>query len=506
VDPQSRIRKGIGVANFPKHIILANKIYVLSFSNRITSGRAFNRELIDFIVDLQNPAESKDRATTYVGASRELFDDFPSFKVSVPFEWVLGRFLAYHVRSNALEQISGPEGQVLKTTTFQSYLGRLDISDTEVDKMLIELLSTWIRVFPAKSVLFSDLYVSTKIHVSKIQRGVNALQFMGCLEELSTSVFRLLPKVLETAGHFSSRYSSKEPIIKELDRMPSIFLSHNTKDKFFVRELADRLSRMGVKVWIDEAEIKVGDSLTEKIGKAIEETDFVGVVLSKNSINSQWVQKELQIALQEEFRKRKVVVLPLLLEPVDIPPFLKDKLYADFTTPEKFKLSFPKLLEALSVPQEKLKSIIEEPKIEVPEATVSRADKELSDFVDLRILDLDLERSYKPEESKLLYNMYLKLSARPSEDWIQIFNAERRFPRHTKWRDARVEKDFIVILCVPEELEKVHLNDLKEDVLNANTKYRQYLFERAQMEIKEKDREKTEADKLQNLRKRLDFS
>jgi hypothetical protein len=496
----------MGMPDFPKHIILPIKVYILSFSDRITSGRAFNRELADFMVDLQNPAESKDRATTYVGASRELFDDFPSFRISVPFEWILGRFLAHHVRSNALEQISGPAGQVLNTTTFKGFLGRQDIGDTEVDRILIGLLNSWIRVFPAKSVLFSDLYVSTEIEVSKVQRSIKALQFMGVIEEISASVFKVLPKLLKTAESFSSRHTSEEPTPKEIHKMPSIFLSHNTKDKFFVRELADRLSRMGVRVWIDEAEIKVGDSLTEKVGKAIEETDFVGVVLSRNSISSQWVQKELQIALQEEFKKKKVVVLPLLLEPVDIPPFLRDKLYADFTTPEKFKQSFPKLLEALNVSKEKLKPMLEEAKIEVREATVSTAEKELSNFTDLRILDLDLERSYKPDEGKFLYNMYLKLSAGPSEDWIQIFNAERRFPRHAMWRDARIEKEFIVILCVPEELEKSHLNDLKEDVLNANTKYRQYLFEQAQREIKEKVLEKTDADKLHNLRKRLDFS
>ncbi len=494
------------MTNFPKHIILPDKVYTLSFSDRISGGRAFDRMLIDFIVDLQNPMESKDKATTYIGSSRELFDDFPSFKINVPFEWILGRFLAYHVRHNSLNKISGRDGDVLKTTTFNSYLGKLDIGDIDVDKIIITLLSSWLRVFPEKNILFSDLYVSTDIHISGIQRSINALKFMGYIEEFSDSIFRPLPKLLDAAGDSSSRISFEELTLKELDKMPSIFLSHNTKDKFFVRELADRLSKMGVKVWIDEAEIKVGDSLTEKIGNAIEKTDFVGVVLSRNSINSQWVQKELQIALQEEFRKKKVVVLPLLLEPVELPPFLRDKLYADFTSPEKFKQSFPKLLEVLKIPKEKSETFIAETKIEEHEVKVSKAEKTLSNFIDIKIMDLDLERSYKPDESKFLYNMYLKLSTRPSDDWIQIFNAERRFPRHTMWRDAWIEKDFIVILCVPEELEKFHLGDLKEDIVNANTKYRQYLFEQAQREIKEKDHEKTDTEKLQNLKKRLDFS
>lgn len=67
----------------------------------------------------------------------------------------------------------------------------------------------------------------------------------------------------------------------------SIFLSHSSKDKFFVRTLAEHLNRYGINVWLDEAEINIGDSLTEKIGKAIESTDYVGVVLSHNSINSE---------------------------------------------------------------------------------------------------------------------------------------------------------------------------------------------------------------------------
>ena len=42
-------------------------------------------------------------------------------------------------------------------------------------------------------------------------------------------------------------------------RIPSIFLSHNSKDKPFVRKLAERLKRHGVSVWLDEAELNIGD-------------------------------------------------------------------------------------------------------------------------------------------------------------------------------------------------------------------------------------------------------
>src|SRR5579871_3211772 len=113
--------------------------------------------------------------------------------------------------------------------------------------------------------------------------------------------------------------------------MTSIFLCHSSLDKSFVRELAVDLEKAGVAVWVDEAEIKVGESLLDKIGRAIEETKYVGVVLSSNSVNSRWVQRELKMAMHKELQENRIVVLPLLLSKIDIPIFLADRLYADFT-------------------------------------------------------------------------------------------------------------------------------------------------------------------------------
>ena len=62
--------------------------------------------------------------------------------------------------------------------------------------------------------------------------------------------------------------------------MSSIFLSHNSKDKPFVRSLARYLEKAGIKVWVDEAEINVGDSLIQKISNGIENMRYLGVILS----------------------------------------------------------------------------------------------------------------------------------------------------------------------------------------------------------------------------------
>ena len=68
--------------------------------------------------------------------------------------------------------------------------------------------------------------------------------------------------------------------------MPSVFLCHSSKDKAFARKLASMLKANGVDVWIDEAEVRIGDSLIHKIGSAIDETDYVAAILSYNSVTS----------------------------------------------------------------------------------------------------------------------------------------------------------------------------------------------------------------------------
>lgn len=113
--------------------------------------------------------------------------------------------------------------------------------------------------------------------------------------------------------------------------MVELFLSHTSADKPFARELRATLNPHQVNVWVDEYEIRVGESLISKISDRIRESDFLGVVLSPDSVPSEWVQREVNIALTEEISNAKVKVLPILYRECEIPPFLWDKLYADFT-------------------------------------------------------------------------------------------------------------------------------------------------------------------------------
>ncbi|MCS1383528.1 toll/interleukin-1 receptor domain-containing protein [Lysinibacillus sphaericus] len=181
--------------------------------------------------------------------------------------------------------------------------------------------------------------------------------------------------------------------------MSSIFLSHNSADKPFVRKLAKDLQNAGYYVWVDEAEIKLGDSLIEKIREGIDKVMYVGVILSKNSIEAPWVKKEVDIAMNQEISGKQVKVLPMLLENIELPGFLIGKLYADFTTKQAYKKGLKLIKERLDSPVSN-KSIYSQTEMEY----VSKKLKEMEDMLNvsnqekaLLLERLSIERANLPQ-------------------------------------------------------------------------------------------------------------
>lgn len=135
--------------------------------------------------------------------------------------------------------------------------------------------------------------------------------------------------------------------------MAKIFLSHNSKDKPFVRQLGNALIENSHDVWIDEAELVPGDSLIVEISKALADIDYVAAVISENSIDSNWVKKELSYAMTDEIAGQRVRVIPILIGNCTIPHYLRDKLYADFRNPGSFQPALLQVLRALGTPRSK---------------------------------------------------------------------------------------------------------------------------------------------------------
>jgi len=125
-----------------------------------------------------------------------------------------------------------------------------------------------------------------------------------------------------------------------------IFISHSHQDKDFVDKLAAHLIKHNAHVWVDRWEIKVGESILNKVQQEIQSASAVLFVLSKASVESEWCKKELSAGLMRELEEKAVTVLPVLLEKCTIPPFLKEKKYADFT--QNFDFGLKGIVDAIA--------------------------------------------------------------------------------------------------------------------------------------------------------------
>lgn len=90
-----------------------------------------------------------------------------------------------------------------------------------------------------------------------------------------------------------------------------IFLSHNSKDKLTVRELAEALRTRGLKVWLDEWELVPGQPWQEALEEIIETTRSSAVLVGKDGVGP-WQDAEMRGCLAE-FVDRKQPVIPVLL-------------------------------------------------------------------------------------------------------------------------------------------------------------------------------------------------
>lgn len=116
-----------------------------------------------------------------------------------------------------------------------------------------------------------------------------------------------------------------------MDFKYDVFLSHSSVDKPRVRELFDGLKALGLRVFLDERELHVGDSLYSTLNDALAASDYVVFCISRATVESGWVQREVAGSLATQIKTRQKTVLPVLLDDVAIPKLLSDLIWLDMT-------------------------------------------------------------------------------------------------------------------------------------------------------------------------------
>lgn len=109
-----------------------------------------------------------------------------------------------------------------------------------------------------------------------------------------------------------------------------IFLSHNSKDKPIIEQIAVKLSTIyGIdKVFYDSWSMQPGEGVIDKMNEGLEKCKFFFFFVSKNSLASNMVKLEWQNALYIA-TKNEVKLIPVKLDDCLMPAILMQSLYID---------------------------------------------------------------------------------------------------------------------------------------------------------------------------------
>jgi hypothetical protein len=108
---------------------------------------------------------------------------------------------------------------------------------------------------------------------------------------------------------------------------PQIFVSYSHQNTAFAKKLFKDLEREGYDIWLDSTDIQTGARWDDEIVKGLDASQVFMILLSKTSAASQNVKDEIGYALD-----RNLHIIPILIEPCEVPFRLRRVQYVDFTT------------------------------------------------------------------------------------------------------------------------------------------------------------------------------
>jgi len=138
---------------------------------------------------------------------------------------------------------------------------------------------------------------------------------------------------------------SINPIVEDAI-MAQVFISYSRRDITIVDNIINHLQNAGIDVWVDRSGIQAGELWRSQIVEAIAKASAFVLILSPNSIQSDNVRKELDLAESEKRR-----ILPVLISHVELPPTMRYQLAGVqmIDMAPSFSAGIGRLIEALGM-------------------------------------------------------------------------------------------------------------------------------------------------------------
>jgi transcriptional regulator with XRE-family HTH domain len=197
-----------------------------------------------------------------------------------------------------------------------------------------------------KELTLRDVQSTTGIsnaYLSQLETGKIANPSPHFLQKLSELYGLQYELVMAAAGYASSSASAKD-----------LFLSHRSTDKEFVRRLGsdiegERAEGRNLRVWLDEAEIRPGDSIPRMITEGLERSRYIALAMTPAYFQSAsgWTDAEWHGTLHGDPDNQKGRLLPLLVKDCPYVPYLLRHLRAIDLRGNRYEEGLRELLAVL---------------------------------------------------------------------------------------------------------------------------------------------------------------
>ena len=112
-----------------------------------------------------------------------------------------------------------------------------------------------------------------------------------------------------------------------------VFLCHNSDDKPQVRQIAEALEALGIRVWLDERELRPGVRWQRILQETIPQIEAAAVFVGSNGLGP-WQEQEIESFLIAFAKTHHKPIIPVLLSTASVAPelpiFLQGRTWVDF--------------------------------------------------------------------------------------------------------------------------------------------------------------------------------
>jgi len=221
------------------------------------------------------------------------------------------------MRAN-LTEANLSNSRLLRTDLHGAELMRADLSEASFIRTILSeanLRDANLRGAVLEGALFAD------VDLSRV-KGLETVRHLGPSMIGISTLYRSqgkIPEIFLRGAGVPDEFIQYVPslISGKAIQYYSCFISYSTRDQEFADRLHADLQSKGVRCWFAPEDMKAGRKLHEQIPEAIRLYDKLMLVLSENSMRSEWVKTEIRHARKDEAREKRRKLFPISLVTFD---------------------------------------------------------------------------------------------------------------------------------------------------------------------------------------------